>query len=51
MGKCQSCGAEGVVTQYVQVGRTGLEVCGRCYAEIEKNKAEKEHYERNKIAW
>lgn len=51
MDKCQSCGAEGVVTQNVKVGRVELEVCGRCYAEIEKNKAEKNHYEREKIAW
>ncbi len=51
MGKCQSCGADGVVTQHVQVGRVGIEVCGRCYAEIEKNKAEKEDYQRKRIAW
>ena len=41
MGKCESCGAEDVTTQWIQVGYRGLYVCGRCYAEIERNKAEK----------
>jgi ribosome-binding protein aMBF1 (putative translation factor) len=45
MGKCESCGAENVTTQNIQVGNVGINVCGRCYTSIEKDKAEKKYYE------
>jgi ribosome-binding protein aMBF1 (putative translation factor) len=48
MGRCESCGAEDVETQYIQVGYKGLNVCARCYSEIEKNKAEKDYYQRQR---
>jgi ribosome-binding protein aMBF1 (putative translation factor) len=45
MGKCESCGAENASTQSISVGKLNLNVCGRCYASIEKDKAEKKYYE------
>lgn len=45
MAKCQSCGAEVVSLQNVSVGNRAMDVCARCYASIEKDKAEKEYYE------
>jgi ribosome-binding protein aMBF1 (putative translation factor) len=46
MGKCESCGAEGVHTFSLDYEGARLSVCARCHSEIERNKID---IERNKI--